>query len=103
MKHPRILSGCLAAILAAALPMPCAQADTVSAPVVKVSAGALVGIIRNSTNMPVAGATVTATRKDGSGIRASISGSDGMYSFADVAPGEWSLTLQADGTAEISA
>jgi hypothetical protein len=40
----------------------------------------LVGVIANSAKLPVAHATVTARRIDGSGIRATISGSDGVYS-----------------------
>jgi hypothetical protein len=34
---------------------------------------------------------------DGSGVRATVSGSDGMYSFADLPPGSWSITFQAEG------
>jgi hypothetical protein len=34
---------------------------------------------------------------DGASIRATVSSSDGIYSFADLAPGEWSITVQADG------
>jgi hypothetical protein len=59
--------------------------------------GTIVGIVRNASKLPVAGATITATRADGTGIRATISGSDGIYSFADVQPGGWLLTSQAEG------
>jgi hypothetical protein len=59
--------------------------------------GTIAGIIKNATNAPVAGATVTATRLDGSGIRTTISGSDGVYSFADVPPSSYSLVSQVDG------
>lgn len=64
-------------------------------------AGAIVGIVTNSAKLPVAGATVTATRAGG-GIRATISGTDGMYSFADLPPGEWTLSWQADGYPELT-
>jgi hypothetical protein len=33
-------------------------------------------------------------------IRSTISGSDGVYSFADVPPGVWSLTITVGGSAD---
>src|SRR5579872_5274421 len=57
---------------------------------VKAAYGAVTGIVRNSAKLPVAGAMVTATRTDGSSIRATLSGNDGLYSFADLPPGAWS-------------
>ncbi|HTA45322.1 MAG TPA: TonB-dependent receptor [Bryobacteraceae bacterium] len=63
----------------------------------KLALGTIVGIVRNPAKVPVGGATITAAKVDGSGIRATISGSDGVYSFADVVPGAWSITAQADG------
>src|SRR3984885_1348572 len=63
--------------------------------------GAIVGIVRNAEKVPVSGATVTAVRSDGGAIRATLSGSDGIYSFADLPPGTWSLTLQLDGYPEV--
>ena len=66
----------------------------------KASVGVIVGRLTNAEKMPIAGATVTAVRADGGAIRATISSSDGVYSFADLAPGLWSLTVQADGVPE---
>jgi hypothetical protein len=83
--HPRRLA---LAILAAALILPVARA----AP-----PGAIVGVVTNAAKLPVAGVTVTALRADGAAIRATVSGSDGVYSFADLPPGAWSLTLDAAG------
>ena len=57
-----------------------------SAPAIKVTYGTIVGIVTNAAKLPVAGATVTAV-KAGGGIRATVSGSDGIYSFADLPPG----------------
>ena len=74
-------------------------ADATSAPVH--APGAIVGIVRNPDKIPVSGATVTALRADGGAIRATLSGSDGVYSFADLPPGTWSLTLQLDGYPEV--
>ena len=67
----------------------------------KVVYGAIVGLVTNSAKQPVAGATVTAVRVDGSSIRATVSGSDGVYSFADLTPGAWSVTAQLEGAAEV--
>jgi hypothetical protein len=60
------------------------------------NAGTIVGIVTNSAKQPVAHATVTASRLGG-GIRSTVSGSDGVYSFADVPAGTWSVTSQAEG------
>jgi hypothetical protein len=76
-----------------------ARADETRAP--GHSPGAIVGIIRSPDKTPVSGATVTAVRSDGGAIRATLSGSDGIYSFADVPPGTWTLTLQLDGYPEV--
>ena len=77
---------------------PRVHADETSAPAH--APGAIVGGVRNPDKVPVSGATVTAVRSDGA-IRATVSGSDGIYSFADLAPGTWSLTLQVDGYPEV--
>src|ERR1700689_1895467 len=63
--------------------------------------GAIVGIVRNADKIPVSGAMVTAVRSDGGAIRATLSGSDDIYSFADLPPGTWTLTLQLDGYPEV--
>jgi hypothetical protein len=81
--------GRVAVALVAVCLTPLTFADTLS--------GAIVGIVRNAAKLPVANATVTAVRVDGGGIRATISGSDGIYSFADLAPGEWKLTFELEG------
>ena len=64
--------------------------------------GTIVGVVTNSARLPVAGVTVTAVRADGEAIRATVSGSDGVYSFADLPPGAWSLTLDAAGYQEVT-
>src|ERR1700722_12467399 len=93
-KYIRSFFICIAAACAA---LSAAGAEESTAPVVKASFGAIVGIVMNSEKLAVAGATVTAVRVDGGGIRATVSGSDGVYSFADLAPGAWSITVQVDG------
>jgi hypothetical protein len=93
-KHLRSL---VLSAVASAFLLPAVQAEGSEAPTVKVSSGAIVGIVRNAAKNPVAGATVTAARTDGGGIRATVSSSDGVYSFADLTPGEWAVTVQVDG------
>ena len=63
----------------------------------KTALGAIVGIVTDSSQQPVAHATVTAVRADGGGIRATVSGSDGVYSFGDLSAGSWTLTIEATG------
>ncbi len=72
------------------------------ATVVTSAPGAIVGVLSNGAKIPVAGATITAIGVDSKAIRATISGSDGVYSFADLPPGEWSLTVQVEGAQELS-
>jgi hypothetical protein len=72
-------------------------ANAVGAPV---HPGTIVGVVRNASRAPVGGATVTATRLDNHSIRSTMSGSDGIYSFSDVVPGEYSVLSQAEGYAD---
>jgi Putative beta-barrel porin-2, OmpL-like. bbp2/Carboxypeptidase regulatory-like domain len=88
----------LSASIGIVLPGLCA-ADT-AAPVVRMLPGTIVGVVTNAAKMPISGAIVTATRAEG-GIRSTLSGSDGLYSFADVPPGSWSLTITADGSPDV--
>ena len=88
MRISQRLPGLLLSLLATVLLAPPARAADV---------GAIVGVVKNAAGAPLAQATVTAVRIDGSGTRATISGSDGMYSFADVPPGVWAITTQVDG------
>ncbi len=101
MKITTKLQGCLlsalllgsAAVLHAAVPQ-AAPGSALSA------VGTIVGQVTDASRQPVPGATVSIMRGDGSSMRSTISGSDGVYSFADVPPGDWSLLSQADGFKE---
>jgi hypothetical protein len=73
-----------------------AQGTMLATPVAQL--GTIVGIVMNSAKERVEGAVITAT--SASGIRSTISGSDGVYSFADVLPGVWSLTITVEGSAD---
>jgi hypothetical protein len=67
-----------------------------------VAFGAIVGVVTNAAKLPASGVTVTAVQVDGSGIRATVSASDGVYSFADLPPGAWALTLDGEGYQEVT-
>lgn len=71
-------------------------------PVVRAAFGTIAGVVRDAARRPVADATVTATRLDGTGIRTTISNSDGIYSFSDLPAGAYSVMTQADGYADVS-
>ena len=62
--------------------------------------GTVVGVITDAAGHPVAHATVTAVKADDHAIRSTVSGSDGVYSFADLPPGNWSLSWEAEAYQE---
>ena len=64
--------------------------------------GAIVGRLTTPAGVPVANATVTAVRSDGGAIRATLSGSDGVYSFGDLTPGAWTVSAQVEGLPSVS-
>jgi hypothetical protein len=66
------------------------------------SPGAIVGIITDAARVPVVHVTVTALRADGRAIRATVSGSDGVFSFADLPPGAWSISVELEGYPRIT-
>jgi hypothetical protein len=102
MKIQSHVRKALLCVLAAGLVPPVVGAAETSAPVVMTSSGTIVGVVTNTAKLPVAHATVTASKVGGGGIRATVSGSDGVYSFADLPPGVWALTSQVDGLPEVA-
>ena len=94
MRTLPALQGLLTCAIVAMLLMPAAQAADL---------GAIVGRVTDAHGTPVAYATVTAARVDGSSIHATLSGSDGVYSFADLPPGQWSVTVQVAGYPNVTA
>jgi Putative beta-barrel porin-2, OmpL-like. bbp2/Carboxypeptidase regulatory-like domain len=96
---------CLRSLLVSASMMTCALpviAEQVVGPAVKVSSGTIVGIVKNSAKAAVAGATVIATGIESGSIRATVSSSDGIYSFSDLAPGTYAVTAQVDGHPDVA-
>ena len=94
------LAGLLLMLLGALLAQRGLAADAPSTSTVPGGVGTIVGIVRDANHQPLAGATVTAVRDDGSATRATISGADGLFMLPDLPPGNWSLSLQADGYLE---
>jgi hypothetical protein len=83
--------GGLLLIAAAACGHVCA-ADTPPA-----ALGAITGVITDVAHVPLASATVTAVTADGRQIRATVTNSAGLYAFADLPAGSWSLTFAVPG------
>jgi hypothetical protein len=92
----RVLAALATAMFASPLawvtPSQAAPGQEATAPV-----GTIAGVVANSSQGPVARAIVTAKKVDGSGIRSTISSSDGVYSFNDLPSGLWSLVAHVDG------
>jgi len=66
------------------------------------SSGAIIGIVTNADKLPVPRATVKAVRADGSSFRATLSGTDGSYSFSDLPPGKWSVISHVNGYPDVA-
>jgi hypothetical protein len=61
--------------------------------------GRIIGTVLDQTGAPVAGARVTLSREDNSPNQDMLSGDDGQFSFARVAPGPYHLTIASPGFA----
>jgi hypothetical protein len=80
-----------------------AFADGDAAPgIPQAPSGAIVGVVTRADGRPVARATVKAVRADGGSYRATLTGSDGSYSFSDLPPGNWSVASKVDGQPEVA-
>ena len=100
MKTGKCLQGIVLSLVSIVFAVP-VQAEEPATQVTAVSFGTIVGVVTNAAKAPVGGATVTAVRAGG-GIRSTVSSSDGVYAFADLPPGVWSLTVEVDGYPEAS-
>src|SRR5271169_4661152 len=96
MKVDKCLHALLLSVVSVIAAIPGANGSEPAISMPAPSYGTIVGIVTDAAKRPVAGATVTAVRTGG-GIRSTISGSDGVYSFADVPLGSWSLTTTVEG------
>src|ERR1700722_7245370 len=103
MTIQQCLRGALVSALTAGAVLPAAQAaEPAATGSTQEAYGAIVGVVTNTAKLPVARATVTAVRRGG-GIRATVSGSDGTYSFGDLPPGLWAITSEVEGYPEVTA
>jgi hypothetical protein len=102
MTIQQCLRGALLSAMAAGAVLPAARAAEPTTSTAKEAYGAIVGVVTNAAGLPVARATVTAVRREGGGIRATVSGSDGTYSFADLPPGSWAITSEVGGYPEVA-
>ena len=98
MKLTKCLQSIVLAVTSMTVPVAWAQDSTTPMPAA--ARGTIVGIVTNAAKAPISGATVTAASAGG-GIRSTVSSSDGLYSFADVPPGSWSLTITIDGSPDL--
>ena len=98
MMMQRCVPGILLAALASTVMLPAVEAAQPDAAVPAAeTSGAVVGLITNSAKLPVAHATVTASRVGGGGTRATLTNMEGAYSFSDLPAGAWKITSEVDG------
>jgi Putative beta-barrel porin-2, OmpL-like. bbp2/Carboxypeptidase regulatory-like domain len=97
-KVQKLLKPLIASMVLISVDAPAALAQESVA--LKVEYGTIVGVVTSAAKTPVGMATVTAIRSDGR-VRSTISGSDGIYTFADVLPGSWSLTVAVEGFPDV--
>jgi hypothetical protein len=100
MKIGRYWQGLALSLVSLIGVLPVVRAAEPATSMPSVSYGTIVGIVTNAAKRPVGGATVTAVRTGG-GIRSTISASDGLYSFADMPSGSWSLTTTVEGFPDV--
>ncbi len=87
-----LISSLAAGLISMVAPAGNASAQEVAS--ARATVGAIVGTVTDSAKLPLAHVTVTAVRADGAAIRATVSNGDGVYSFADLTPGAWSVTVE---------
>lgn len=59
--------------------------------------GGIAGVVRDQGKIPVAGATITATKLDDNTARTATSAANGTYAMKDVLPGRYSVMAQKAG------
>jgi hypothetical protein len=64
--------------------------------------GGLSGIITDSSQAAVPGATITITNKQTGAVRSVVSGSDGAYSVPDLEPGRYTVVIELSGFQKVS-
>ena len=59
--------------------------------------GGLAGVVMDSSQAPVPGATITATNKQTQATRVVVSGENGAYRIPDLEPGRYTVTVELQG------
>jgi large repetitive protein len=72
-----------------------AEATTESASVSLNAVDQIKGTITDTVDVPIAGATITATNSEG--VRTTVSAADGTYLFTDLGPDTYTFSVSADG------
>ncbi len=64
--------------------------------------GGLSGVVTDSSQAAIPGATITITNKQSGAIRSAVSGSDGSYSVPDLEPGRYTVVIELSGFQKVS-
>jgi len=65
--------------------------------------GGLAGVVTDTSQAPVPGATITATNKQTGATRTVVSGADGVYRIPDLDPGRYTVTVELQGFQKVQA
>src|SRR3954466_8934286 len=65
--------------------------------------GGIAGVVTDTSQAPVPGATITATNKQTGASRTTVSGADGTYRIPDLDPGRYTVTVELQGFQKVQA
>src|SRR3954470_547422 len=65
--------------------------------------GGLAGVVTDTSQAPVPGATITVTNKQTGTSRTAVSGADGTYRISDLDPGRYTVTVELQGFQKVQA
>src|SRR6478672_5155555 len=65
--------------------------------------GGIAGVVTDSSQAPVPGATITATNKQTGAQKVAVTGTDGAYRIADLDPGRYTVTAELQGFQKVQA
>ncbi len=65
--------------------------------------GGIAGIVTDSSQAPVPGATITATNKQTGAQKVAVTGTDGAYRISDLDPGRYTVTVELQGFQKVQA
>ncbi len=65
--------------------------------------GGVAGIVTDSSQAPVPGATITATNKQTGAQKVAVTGTDGAYRIPDLDPGRYTVTVELSGFQKVQA